>query len=405
MLLDIAYISPLPPQRTGIADYSADLLPHLRRLAQVTAFALDERCLNAQIQGLQPILPLSEYAPIYRQFDLAIYQMGNSEFHAPVYAQLKRQPGITVLHDYGLHHLAAWMTAWRGNFAGYARELGYALGPVGSSIARAIRLGNQAYPLYEYPLNERVLDHSLGVIVHSQYAAQQIRCQRPDLPVGVIPHLAACSNSTIDIRQRLNIPPDIFVVGCIGQVNLEKRVDVALRAFAKARWQLPSARFLLVGEVPDWYPIDMDNLVRELDLTESVIRTGRVENWTEFKAYIAAIDVCVNMRFPTVGETSGSVLQAMAAGRPVIVTNVGWYAELPDDACLKIDHSPDEAAILAQHLIDLATNQTRRELVGQRARSYVETECRPERAARAYIDFAQQVIEGTCHFATGELHV
>jgi glycosyltransferase involved in cell wall biosynthesis len=403
--LDIAYISPLPPQRTGIAEYSADLLPYLGRLAQVTAFVSDERCLNAQIQGLQSILPLSEYDSIHRQFDLAIYQMGNNELHVPGYTLLKRRPGLTVMHDYGLHHLMAWMTARLGDFAGYARELGYALGPTGTSMAHAIRLGNQAYPLFQYPLNERVLDHSLGVIAHSQYAAQQIRRQRPDLPVGVIPHLVAFSNSAIDIRQRLDIPPDIFVVGCIGQVTLEKRVDVALRAFAQARWQLPSARFLLVGEVPDWYPIDMDNLVRELDLTESVIRTGRVENWAEFKAYIAAIDVCVNMRFPTVGETSGSVLQAMAAGRPVIVTDVGWYAELPDDACLKIDHSPGEEAILAQHLIDLAADHTRRELVGRRARAYIEAKCGPEQVARAYIDFAQQIIERVCHFARRELYV
>jgi glycosyltransferase involved in cell wall biosynthesis len=389
--LEIAYLSPLPPQRTGIADYSADLLPYLRRSANITAFADDDRCLETTLPGVS-IRPMREYADRVREFDLAIYQMGNSQFHEKIYQQLKRYPGITVLHDYGLHHLIASMTAWRGDFAGYARELGYAFGAAGVQQSHEIRRGLHSYALFEQPVNERVLDSSLGVIVHSHFAARQIQRQRPDLRVRVVSQPIVFTEPTATARQQLGLPADAFIVGCAGQATVEKRIDLALRAFARLQAQLPSARFLLVGEVPDWYPLDLDDLVQQLNLQEAVIRIGYASDLDQFRSFIAAMDACINLRCPTLGETSASLLRTMALGKPVIVSNVGWYAELPDEACIKFDHASDDEVMLARKLIELAGDRSGREAIGHAARSYVARECAPEKIAQAYVDLAETIV-------------
>jgi glycosyltransferase involved in cell wall biosynthesis len=226
------------------------------------------------------------------------------------------------------------------------------------------------------------------------------------LPVIVVPLATQLpTDQVVFSREGLNLPANAFVVGCAGLITPEKRLDLVLYAFARLLQQVPHARLLVVGEIPAWYPSDLSSLIAQLGLSEAVTCTGYVGSMREFDQYLSIFDAGVNLRRPTSGETSASALRMMAQGCPVIVSNTGWYAELPDDACLKIDHGPDEIAILAQHLIDLATDQTRRELIGQRARGYVETTCNPERVARAYIDFAQQVIEGVCHYTRGESHV
>ena len=392
--LRLAYFSPLPPQRTGIADYSAALLPYLGELAQVTAFVDDAQCLQAPPPGVRAMYPLSEFDTRRWQFDLALYQIGNSRFHESIYLHLQHFPGVVVLHDFYLHHLIAGMTAWRGDFAGYAREMGYALGPVGVQLARAARSGQRSYALFEYPLNERVLDCSLGVIVHSQYAAREVRLKRPPLPVVTVAHLMSLPAPERNVRERQRVPMDAFIVACAGQVTVEKRIELILRAIARAREHVPGLRFLLVGDVPEWYPTDLGDLIRQLDLDDVVIRTGHVAELEQLDAYIAAADVCVNLRYPTIGETSGSVLRVMAAGRPVIVSHDGWYAELPDSACIKLKHGADDELALAQQLIDLADDRSRGEAIGRQARAYVERECAPERAAQAYLDFARQVMAG-----------
>jgi len=342
---------------------------------------------------VKDIRPIDQFATQWRQFDLAIYQMGNSEFHAAIYDQLRQFPGLTVLHEAGLHHFMAWRTAWRGDFAGYAREMGYALGVGGVQQAREIRMGQRDYALFEYSLNERVLDLSLGVLVHSEFVAQQIRRKRRDQMVKVVSQPIAVTEPATNVRPQLGLPVDVFVVGCAGQVTLEKRIDVALRAFAQLRVHVPDARFLLVGQVPDWYPLDLDELIRQLDLQVAVVRIGYAPDLDQFRAYIGAMDVCVNLRYPTVGETSASLLRIMALGRATIVSDAGWYAELPDECCLKIDYGPDVETILAKHLIDLADDRERCEMIGRNARAYIERECDPDRVARVYVDAVQQVLE------------
>ena len=99
----------------------------------------------------------------------------------------------------------------------------------------------------------------------------------------------------------------------------------------------------------------------------------------------------LNLRYPTLGETSGAALRVMAASRPLVVFDHGWYAELPDDAAIKIPPL-DEAALLAA-LLELARSPGWRAALGAAAARYVAAECAPEIIADAYVDFLARVLE------------
>ncbi len=393
MSLAIAYFTPLPPQHSGIADYSATLLPALAADARITAFVDDELCLGFEYPGVQAILPMHQYPARRWEFDLAIYQMGNSHFHETLYAYLKRYPGLTVLHDYYLHHFIASLTAWRGDYGSYAREMAYARGAEGLGRARAVQAGQADYPLYEWPLNERVLDCSLGVIVHSEFVARQLHNQRPQMPVAVVPLVTQVPVERSGLsREELGFPFDSFVIGCAGLITPEKQMELVLRAFARLLKQVPHARLLIVGEIPGWYPGNLADLIEQLDLSSVVVSTGYVASSREFDQYLSIFDVGVNLRHPTSGETSASALRIMAQGCPIIVSNTGWYAELPTTLCLQLDQGPGEEDRLFHYLLRLADDRPQRRLLGQRAREYIERECAPARIASRYVSFAEQLI-------------
>jgi glycosyltransferase involved in cell wall biosynthesis len=113
----------------------------------------------------------------------------------------------------------------------------------------------------------------------------------------------------------------------------------------------------------------------------------------DYYGYLIAADACVNLRYPTMGATSASVLRAMVAGKPVIVSNVGWFTELPDGTCAKVDVDESEEDVLVAYLEFLATNSDVRQKLGRNARQYVEREHAVENSAGAYMGFIQQVLD------------
>jgi hypothetical protein len=131
-------------------------------------------------------------------------------------------------------------------------------------------------------------------------------------------------------------------------------------------------------------------MIHAFGLQEVVHPIGFVADLDEFVDWIFTVDVAVNLRRPTAGETSAVVLRTMAAGRPQIVFDHGWYGELPDDAALKVPPG-DEAALLAA-MASLAGSADRRQSMGRAALAYVQRLCQPAYVARAYLDFIQTVV-------------
>lgn len=386
--LRLAYFSPLPPARSGIADYSAALLPALARRAELTVYAPDPEEVSPSLRQTHAVRPAAVYAEERWEHDAALYQMGNSTHHEEVYRKARRYPGVVVLHDYGLHHFVANRTIGRDDYAGYVREMGYSLGMEGVRQAWAIRYGEAAHPLTDVSLNDRLVDLSLGVIVHSRYAQQMLHRDHPERPAYVAPHLHF-TNKGRSRRHELPWPEEAVIFGSFGQITAGKRVEDALRAFTRLRRSIPKVRYLIAGEAQD--DVDLEDLLAELDLGEDVVCTGYVKKLEDFVGWVNTADVIVNLRDPTVGETSGTALRGLGAGRPVIVYDHGWYSELPDEAVLKVPPRDQEALLAAMRL--LTENLKERQRRGERGRAYVVKEHNPERAADAYIEAIVRILD------------
>ena len=388
----IAYFSPLPPERSGIAGYSEELLPYLAESAKVTLFASDPEQVTGMLRARFEVRSIADYLSAHWQYDIALYHMGDSMYHEALYHVLLRYPGITVLHDHGLHHFMATRTIPQGDFAGYVREIGYALGTDGIDLAYRIRQGQAEHPLYTVPLNERMLDHSLGVIVHSRYVARAILEVRPKLTVAVVPAPICTESGPLRSRQDLGCPEDALVFVSAGQVISIKQITSVLEAFARLRVDFPQARYVVVGDELK-QDLDLQAWLQQHDLVDVVTSTGYLADIRDFVSWIAAADVLVNLRYPTVGETSATALRGLAAGRPVIVSDHGWYAELPDDVCVKVTPNDDEA--LYQAMRRLAGDPALRCAIGQRAAAYAQREHGLVAAAQRYLDFVGETVART----------
>jgi glycosyltransferase involved in cell wall biosynthesis len=387
--LRLAYISPLPPARSGIADYSQELLPELGQLAHITLYADQPAQVSGPLPAQFTIKSTADFPADRWQYDLTLYQMGNSQHHAAIYQLALDYPGIVVLHDHSLHHFVADCTVGQGDFPAYAREMGYALGPAGVHQAREIRLGHRPHPLFELPLNDRLVDRSLGLIVHSQYVADLIARRRPDRPLATIPALMS-GRSGYSLRHELKLPAETVILASIGLVTASKRLDLALRAFARLRAELPHVHYLIVGEShPE---VGLQALIQGLGLQEAVSQTGYVVELDEFIDWTATADVIINLRQPTTGETSAAALRAMAAGRPLIVFDHGWYSELPDRAAIKIPAGDEEALLSAMR--QLVDRPAKRRKMGQFGQTYIARHHHPAQVAARYVDFLEQYLAG-----------
>jgi glycosyltransferase involved in cell wall biosynthesis len=418
--LQLAYFSPLPPVHSGIADYSAELLPYLAESATLTLF-IDPAQYDSYLkqtttppisnlsilrtesqdeisQSLIPNLPIQQtyaYPPGRWKYDVALYHMGNSDHHRGIYEMLTRYPGVVVLHDVFIHQLLAHATVGQGNYAAYARELGFARGIDGVHLANAIRAGYETHPLFELPLSDRLVRSSLGLIVHSHYAAALVKAQRPRCPVEVIP--APIKPYVLDshdthngrsCRPKLNVSDQTVVFASPGQVTQNKQAEQLLRVFKELHRENNDTFLLFIGELlPE---VNLAAIVGELGLAESVAMTGYVATLEAFVDWIQTADVIVNLRYPTVGETSATALRALAAGRPLIVLDHGWYGELPDSAALKVVPLNDVALLDAMRA--LSSSLERRRRMGQDAAAYARQTHHPAQAAKHYMTFLRRLL-------------
>jgi glycosyltransferase involved in cell wall biosynthesis len=377
----VAYFSPLPPAASGVADYSAALLPELVGHAQLDVFSDNARTLAAHKYVVRPVTEFSNRAG---QYDARIYHLGNSAHYSGIYDTLIRYPGIVVLHDGTLHHFIVDRTLHRGNAAAYVREMSYSHGGEGYDAAQAVVRGAFIYPFYQFPLLRRAVDAATALIAHSDAIRSAILAARPDARVQRIDHFAFRVPPTHATREglleRYGLPRDAFVGAAFGAVAYGKRAETTLRAFARFAQTHPAAFFLWVGARGAEH--DLWPLVRELGIESRVRFTGWVKEAAMYD-YMRLTDLAINLRFPTTGEASGVVMRLLALGVPTIVTDAGWFAELPPGVAARVAVGPHEVQTIAAYMQALAGNAALRASMSMLAREYAR-ERTVERAAEEY---------------------
>ncbi|HET9287438.1 MAG TPA: glycosyltransferase family 4 protein [Gaiella sp.] len=332
----IAYFSPMPPEASGIADYSALLLPALRGHVDV-------------------VVPKRGAKRPPRGVDLSVYHIGNNpDAHGWILDALRRSPGLVVLHDFVLHHLVAGVTIGRRDGHGYLDAMEREHGVLGRLLAHGV-LDKRLPPLWEarpedFPLAGEVLPLATGLVVHSRYVEERARA------AGFVGPIARVAHPAWPVP---GIPPAEVrgqpLIGAFGNVNASKRVPQLLGAFARIRAEHAGARLLLVGATSPGF--DLDRRLQRLGLDgDGIVREGFVDE-RRLWALMAACDLHVNLRSPTMGETSGTAIRALTLGKPLVVSDVGWFTELPEGVALKVgvgDREVDELAAALRLLVERA---------------------------------------------------
>ncbi len=372
----VAFFSPLPPAKSGIADYSAALLEPLRRIVEVDTFT-----------SRTP-----DYDP--KRYDIAVYQIGNNPHHIVPYEMALQYPGVAVLHEANLHHLIADITIRRNDWPAYLRDVEYDGGGAALAYAKRYVATLERGPDYDgVPMLRRIAERSRAIIVHSAYVGHQIQEIHPRTRIASIWHGAWLHNPDRNAwRQRLGLDETVPLIGIFGFLKPYKRIAQSLRAFRRLLRVQPAAKMILVGEPhPE---LEIGSLIESLDLASSV----RVLGFTpiqDFDGYIGACDVVLNLRYPTVGESSGTLLRALGAGRPVVVSDVGSFSEYPDDVVLKTPVDSTEEDHIFGYLDHLVSNPAFARQLGKHAREWVAKWCSWDVVACNYADFLQQVVGGT----------
>jgi glycosyltransferase involved in cell wall biosynthesis len=402
----LAFLSPLPPAPTGIADYAADVLRLLAPRHEIEVFHDQEAVDTDRLPDGCTVARAAACLDRHREhpFDLAVHQLGNAPAHAFLYPLLPRLPGLLVLHDLVLHHARARM------FLDTPEARAYAADPSSAALREAALLPLAAYRAeaahsypsaaerlvetqlatvgdllpYAYPLFRLPVEASRVTAVHNAYMADAIHEEVPDAAVARIPmavegvsvELAAVSA----LRARLGIAPGAFVVGCFGLLTREKRVATVARAVARAAGALPGLRLLLVGHVPDRPALE--TLLGQLGIQHRVILAGRVP-FSELPAYMEAADLAVHLRYPTARETSAALLRLLAQGRPTVMADLEHAGEIPDEAVLRVDVADEEGELL-RAILRLAAAPAWRTALGQAARAFTLREHSPARCQEGY---------------------
>ena len=284
---------------------------------------------------------------------------------------MRRQPGAVVLHDFVLHHLVAGVTIGRRDGHGYLDAMEREHGVVGRLLAHGV-LDKRLPPLWEarpeeFPLAGEVLSLATGLVVHSRYVADRARAARFDGPIAHVPH-PAWPDPGVEPAAIAGDP----LIGAFGNVNQSKRVPQLLEAFARVRAEHPGARLLLVGATSPGF--DLERRLQRLGLGgDGIVREGYVDERRLWEL-MAACHVHVSLRSPTMGETSGTAIRALTLGKPLVVSDVGWFAELPDGVALRVAVGDDEVSDLAAALRLLAERPDARASMGAAARALATTE-------------------------------
>ena len=370
----VAYFSPLPPCRSGIADYSETLVEHLKPLVDLEVFADGNRTFDPS------------------RFDIALYHLGNNPHHGFVYEAALRQPGVVVMHESNLHHLVADLTIRRNDWDGYLRACEYEGGPEALAYARRVR-ALEVGPDYDgLRLTRRVLESARAVVVHSQFMVDEIHAAGFDGPIARIPHGAWIPQADRNAwRYRLGIDEATPLIGIFGFLKPYKRIAESLRAFHRLLRVVPTAKMILVGEPHPEFPLQP--LIRTLGLSTAVRVTGFTPIG-DFTGCMAACDIVLNLRYPTVGESSGSLLRALGLGRAVLVSAIGAFREFPDDVCLQVPVGAGEEETIFEYLNLLVSRPDVARALGERAGHYVKEECNWDRVACLYASFLKSVVEG-----------
>jgi len=387
--LRVAFVGPLQPVGSEIASYIEVLLPHLAGYWNIDLF-VDGHTPTSPVTSGHRIVDIRDKSTedLLPGYDILLYRVGNDPVHVGAYETFLRHPGVVIMHEVTMAQLVVEANRRKGRRDLLFAELREQHGDHATEwLRRHCYLGEaapwDANPL-RYSLNRRVLVGARGLVVHSRFAERLAREGGAACPIAQVAHPAPLRPTPPAELGASRRPLVVCTAGCLTR---EKQIEKVLRALARLRPRF-DFRYELIGNTEPGYRLG--GVVQDLGLGDRVRHHGPVSNGL-MSELLGQADICVNLQDPTCGETSAVVLQALAGGRPVVVSDTGWYAELPDDCALKIPPGPGDLEALTTALETLATDPERRRSMARSALGYARAH-EPSSCAKALDGFIRSVL-------------
>ncbi len=386
------WFCPLPPAKSGIADYAAKILPSITKHAEVTLWTDQSRWdlglrEHAEVRRYDPARP--QWGEIHRA-DLNIFHIGNqTEFHSAIWQMSRCCPGLVVLHDARLHHLfgGLYRDRWRSRTA-YLSVMRRYYGE--SSLAHAMAFFDGAlsteFMAEHFPLTLHAVENALGLVVHSREAFDEAN-QAGRLPCAYIPMAyPARRNVERTPTPRTDDAARIVMFGFIGE---NRRLEPILRAIA----DLPRREKIHLDVCGEIHDEEIGGLIEDLELGKIVRIHGFLPD-EELDGILAQSDLALNLRYPSMGEASFSQMRIWEHALPTMVTRIGWYAALPEEAVCFVRPGHEHEDI-QRHLSSLLDERPRFKQMGERGRAFLEAHHLPDNYAKTLSDFAASVVNSS----------
>jgi glycosyltransferase involved in cell wall biosynthesis len=391
--MKLNWFSPLPPAKTDIAHYTTRVLPALSRLAKVTLWTDTDKWDETLEQHAEVRSYRLERIPWveFNRADACIYQIGNNPlFHGSIWQISRLHAGIVVLHDFRLHHFfdGLYRVKWR-DLNSYLAVMEAYYGEAGRrDAAESFRneARNIAYMSEHYPLTELAVENALGVVVHTQESYQALaKDQQWPLVYAPLPFAAGAKTAGLSDEAKPAGPPYRLIV--FGYIGRNRRLDSILKALAKLPERM-QFQLDVYGSILD----EEDRLrarIRELDLKQRVTLHGFTTE-AKLDEALSRAHLAINLRYPTMGEASGSQLRIWAHGLPSLVSKVGWYASLPSSAVAFVRPDQNEVGDIQSHLRAFLSDPAAFAAMGRRGRAELDANHRPEQYARTIVQMVEE---------------
>lgn len=381
----LAFVSPLPPERSGIADYSNELIPCLSEFYDIDVVTDQDKVGPSWVKDVCKIIKPEAFSEIAADYDCILYHFGNNPMHARMFEMLEKHPGVVVLHDFYVSGVQWYRETQLGIENALWKELYLAHGY--TAIKKRFYESDQVATL-QYPTNFSIFKNALGVIVHSEHSARLAKDWYVNpCDVSVIPLLRhpAENLSKQEARRKLGIGDSVFLVCSFGFLGKTKQNHRLLDAWEKSFLSKPSkeCKLVFVGAEDDsLYTNELSSRLKKYKDTNSAVITG----WTsseEYRLYLAASDVAVQLRTLSRGETSAAVLDCLNYGVATIINSNGAMADFTSDVVYKLDDDFSDVD-LTNALEFLESNKEERLALASRGKKYIRTKHAPDQCAKQY---------------------
>ena len=318
--MKIACVGPLRPMKTGVADFSENLLPYLAEHADISLFTDASPHSSTPIMSRFPIGDISDFLEAPSAFDAVLYHMGNHyRYHRRVYEALLKAPGVVLLHDCVLNQFFSKYALERGNFGAFARMVRLCHPDADTAMLRSF-FKAKGDP-HIFPLGGMAAMCSRGTIVMNEYGRGLILREAPRARTRRInfPYLEreVEADAAQVFGRKFSIPDDCIVISSIGHMTRAKKLDAALAAFQRFQARYPKSLFLLAGERSLSFPFED---VIERESFENVRYLGYLPR-SDLDGLMERTDICINLRYPSNGEMSSTLIDMFGRGKAVIVSN------------------------------------------------------------------------------------